>query len=113
MTTNSNAGSSPVDRKVMHHTPGPWTANISPQGGFDIEKDPNELGRYMVLATLNAHESRADEMHANAHLIAASPELLEALQSFMFEFGDKANSATVAKARAAIAKATGLMHNYI
>lgn len=34
-------------------------------------------------------------------------ELLDALSSFVYEFGDKTNSATVNKARAAIAKATG------
>lgn len=50
----------------------------------------------------------AVELLANARLIAAAPELLEALSGFLAEFGDKTdNNANVRKARAAIAKATG------
>ncbi len=90
----------------MKHTPGPWTANLAPQGGFDIEKDPNDLGRYMVLATRNADEARAEEMHANARLIAAAPDLLEALRDMVSD-RECLSEATVAFAKAAIAKATG------
>lgn len=48
------------------------------------------------------------EFYADARLIAAAPELLEALMGFMNEFGDKSiNNKNVWNARSAIAKATG------
>ena len=83
-------------------TPGPW---------FISEYEDDE-SRHVI-----ASEDRClfvaftigglgDEQDANARLIAAAPELLVALQSFLHEFGDKTNSATVNKAREAIAKAT-------
>ena len=65
------------------HTPGPWSFELAPSGGFDIEKDPNDLGRYMVIATRNPHPARAAEMHANARLIAAAPDMLNALRSLL------------------------------
>lgn len=50
-----------------------------------------------------------DARHAAAELANESDllqqELLEALKSFIYEFGDKANSRTFQKAKAAIAKA--------
>jgi hypothetical protein len=46
--------------------------------------------------------------HPDANLIAAAPDLLDALIGFLHEFGDKSdNNANVRNARAAIAKATG------
>ena len=63
----------------MNHTPGPWQFELAPSGGFDIEKDPNDLGRYMVIATRTAHPRRAAEMHANARLISAAPAMAAAL----------------------------------
>jgi hypothetical protein len=71
----------PVQPSVRQHTPGPWKFELAPSGGFDIEKDPNDLGRYMVIATRNSNPKRAAEMHANARLIAAAPDLLDALRS--------------------------------
>lgn len=68
-----------------------------------------------TLSVLNKEGQSIVEWPANysthdialAHLMASAPDLLEALASFMFEFGDKADSATVRKGRAAIARATG------
>lgn len=60
-----------------------WSGSISPNNGYSREY--------------------AEKVAA---LFEAAPDLLEALRSFVFEFGDKTNSATVNKARAAIAKAT-------
>jgi hypothetical protein len=59
-------------------------------------------------------QTECDEREANAHLIAAAPELLEALREVMARFLDAReaagldrNSDAAKRARAAIAKATG------
>ena len=83
------------------HTPGPWIAECncirSEQGNqrFDL----------VAIVPLNH-----DEWGANARLISAAPELLEALQMLMPQEPQEADSydrAMWEAARAAIAKATG------
>jgi hypothetical protein len=49
-------------------------------------------------------QTECDEREANARLIAAAPELLDALQEFVARYP---NNVGVVLARAAIAKATG------
>lgn len=117
------------------HTPGPWTVGGDP----DMDYDPLQLGFYKIFAVdgigeANAHEDfiakanvnfRSHE--ANARLIAAAPELLEALRMWMDihekpagfagKYGKALDAAihaqqvkvdaAAAAARAAIAKATG------
>jgi len=95
-----------VEPSVRQHTPGPWQFELAPNGGFDIEKDPNDLGRYMVIATRNSHPERAAEMHANARLMATAPELLAELERILP--GADAMGWDTTKAKAAIAKALGL-----
>lgn len=106
----SEAVAGPVERPVRQHTPGPWQFELAPSGGFDIEKDPNDLGRYMVIATRSSHQARAAEMHANARLIASAPDLLAALEAVLAwgtdENYERAHAACEA-ARAAVAKAIG------
>jgi len=54
------------------------------------------------------HEKEAEQTRANARLIAAAPDLLEALQSFPgFTDDATAGDAWLEKMRAAIAKAIG------
>jgi hypothetical protein len=56
----------------MKHTPGPWTIN-----GLGIEGPEDDRG----LSEYIAHVSNdCDASEANSHLIAAAPELLEALK---------------------------------
>jgi hypothetical protein len=80
---------------TAQHTPGPWYNN------HQTVFAPN--GEVITEASASPGE---DQMFANAHLIAAAPELLEVLRDIMdeAEFGDPSLEA---KARAAIAKATG------
>ena len=93
---------------MSKHTPGPWASNeyttsVSvPLKAVDCER----IGFSIVF--VNGH--RGKEAAANARLIAAAPELLEALK----EIVDAADGAgweqldpSFKKARAAIAKATG------
>lgn len=112
------------------HTPGPW--NVSPYGvGFEIDAaNGQSIAQAQQIAQTKKPEDH-NERKANARLIAAAPELLEALQvaveameqdwhqidgewgPIMEEFGDlegailAGKAPEIAKARAAIAKATG------
>ena len=87
------------------HTPGPWTYAIG-QGLYEqryvIDSTP---GR--ALAVCAGFEPRNE---ANARLIAAAPELLEALEAFKaidaFDGWHPKYRDAIAKAEAAIAKAT-------
>jgi len=100
---------------MSEHTPGPW---IAVGTWVEVENDnipdicicgPNDIGQ--------GNLARTDkEIMANARLIAAAPELLEALQSFertmwwsrhSFEVLEK-DSTMRQMFRAAIAKATGV-----
>jgi hypothetical protein len=107
-----------------NYTPGPWKAlrsNESEDGNY-FDPEPGELFPY---ATISAPDGRAvvtchdlaKIKEGDAHLIAAAPDLLEALEGFLswsIENEERPNYATkvqkpvvVEKVRAAIAKARG------
>ena len=87
---------------MSKHTPGPWqwTQHFDPT--ISIYKDG-----FGQIARL--YDSSAGTGKANARLIAAAPDLLDALVQFVDEFeGCYADGEpAMIKARAAIAKATG------
>jgi hypothetical protein len=110
------------------HTPGPWSiqwathwgvddgTNTERAGCFQILSDPNPT-LANVLCTRTPWPERADEMRANARLIAAAPDLLAALEeartglqwyrdSFP-EATDGSDDEAMTRIDAAIAKATG------
>lgn len=81
------------------HTPAPWhVAN-----GVQIRSERDQIAKVWMM--------RHGEGKANAHLIAAAPELLEALAQFVAWVDAPCESAfsdsQLEKARAAIAKARG------
>lgn len=90
------------------HTPGPWTIdwNVSRLDIFSADAAT-------LVATLRRSALSPgidDTAKANARLIAAAPDMLEALQKLcaIQEYGDVASWASEwDEARAAIAKATG------
>ena len=91
------------------HTPGPWM-----ESSFEVWSPLNGKRFGKVVANLRRAEAPDDEARANAHLIAAAPELLEALEAVLrFDRsesipGEYKHDVTLApKVRAAIAKATG------
>jgi hypothetical protein len=92
------------------HTPGPWHISGSTVKG-PHPKDPQNRLR-IVAQTVFDKGTWIDETRANARLIAAAPDLLEALQYManvcpsIDSTGDDAHT----KARATIAKATGVQH---
>lgn len=87
------------------HTPGPWqwTQHFDPT--ISIYKDG-----FGQIARL--YDSSAGTGKANARLIAAAPDLLDALKTIVevignTEYGEIDRKLAVKDARAAIAKATG------
>jgi hypothetical protein len=97
------------------HTPGPWT--ISPHNTFYILSPTGAVGAVFNRAhlTLEAEgrERLVAECEANARLIAAAPELLDALTDILriaraatLHSGGDHNKKRIAKAVAAIRKAT-------
>lgn len=95
------------------HTPGPWL--ITDSGTFVYALNGRGSNRFWlsVSAAGPDHATQA-EREANARLIAAAPELLEALQWYVDndgtnigQPGNEPYEAGLNRARAAIAKATG------
>ena len=98
------------------HTPGPWKAIRDPChydtlstviGGLHEKRRGLE---HQLIVQVGGWD--VDQQEANTRLIAAAPELLEALESIMEFDGPRLLGATGASlARAAIAKATGERHD--
>jgi hypothetical protein len=92
------------------HTPGPWFKNR----GFLIGSDGSDVVAADLGLGLGADNGDGIRK-ANARLIIAAPDLLEALQDlfdadmehFLMGDGKDDQIEAIAKARAAIAKATG------
>jgi hypothetical protein len=76
------------------HTPGPWhvlplqtgiAAEAQESGSFSIGNSVDE-NRAIILCSRFPWPERADEMKANAHLIAAAPDLIEALKDLKVRY---------------------------
>lgn len=92
---------------MSNHTPGPWTVVDGHYPGFlDINGPSFKISIITSASDLDFNDFL--KRSADAHLIAAAPELLEALEMAM-EIGDQCSRGFLgkfqAKARAAIAKA--------
>lgn len=96
-------------------TPGPW--RIDESGNYDgghgrcSSAIVGKNGEPIVLfdPSDGEYEVALDPKSANARLIAAAPDLLEALEGMIegFDVDDRYASEAVLKARAALKKATG------
>lgn len=90
----------------MSHTPGPWHVAYEDENRQSVVK-----GEHIEIAACR-HRSAEEiekEMHHNARLIAAAPELLEALKILVAGIDAKRlNLAEVEKARDVIKLATGV-----
>ena len=98
------------------HTPGPWHRDARSGPGCDVRAaSGRKVALCWGLASNNASNYRPGyraECDANAHLIAAAPDLLEALKDCVAVMdrelaGLKVIQPELSAARAAIAKATG------
>lgn len=84
-------------------TPGPWV--IDAGGDGEIEVWAPDTG-YVTIAICSGTEPSEIEK-ANARLITAAPDLFEALQDMLRDFGPDYKGPTIDAARAAIARARG------
>lgn len=93
------------------HTSGPWHA-IKYATRTEIVTRRKAQRRWTAIALVyGTHDDDSEQADANAHLIAAAPELLEALQAVLTPTGwanlECGPNSTHSRALAAIAKATG------
>ena len=92
------------------HTPGPWVVKVSKEEDADWAlKWPTIVAEngYMVVGTEGLYGDKKTDI-ANAHLIAAAPELLEALKhciDWLNAAGIDEDMPVQMQARSAIAKA--------
>ena len=91
------------------HTPGPWATDEDDHDA-PYQDIKIEAGKHHTICTVWIDDAPVRdfnaEQQANARLIAASTELLEFVKEWLGRQGTDENY-MVAKARAAIAKATG------
>ena len=88
------------------HTPGPWHYFETADGICRVKP----LNRKYIVAECSAMEPQCEEQRSNARLIAAAPELLEALKDtlqLLEVYCGDFEEATRNQACAAIAKAEG------
>lgn len=93
---------------MSKHTPGPWETDRNNVHSGQIATIHHCLNNDWVEVWSPNWPADEDEQEANARLIAAAPELLEALEGFVACWDACASPVEFAeKARAAIAKARG------
>lgn len=85
------------------HTPGPWSTHLVDDTIVIIPRRPLP----QKFSTLGHSEVADEEDFANARLIAAAPELLEALQMALVYIDGEGTPEQYEQAIAAIAKAKG------
>ncbi len=95
---------------MSKHTPGPWYLDEVSADDWQVNSDLHDHCLFQITPTIGV-ESLTDEDKANAQLITAAPELLEALRALMENYeivdGLGFNMFAVTKALRAIKKATG------
>ena len=102
------------------HTPGPWAA-VDPPHSIVVRTESPTKSKFgadrnaAIGGFYRSDPEKLAEAMANARLIAAAPELLDALQALVSatervsvgDYSEETHDMAVSKARAAIAKATG------
>lgn len=93
---------------TAQHTPGPWAY----ENGVIIQKDGGDFGYQIATIDHEFSDFPKAVIDANGHLIAAAPDLLEALQNavgVLQAFATTSQTAALIEreCRAAVAKATG------
>jgi len=97
---------------MSKHTPGPWEIKAHSDPCYRYISAPKHIALAQVVWRVE-EEDRSPACEANAHLIAAAPDLLEALEELVDLFGGLVSGEyppdgfTTQPARDAIAKAKG------
>lgn len=93
---------------MSKHTPGPWLIGKRSPGGYSLINADGWQSLARVVTVMEGDNRPFAEGVANARLIAAAPDLLEALKELLDQDEHGEDEIWVRnKARAAIAKATG------
>ena len=93
---------------MSKHTPGPWSVGVPGPNGC-----PTIGTNYGLMTAMIAHSrnepDQVEECNANANLIAAAPDLLEALERIaeLFDPQSMVGGAALEYANSIIAKAKG------
>lgn len=95
----------------MSYTPGPWYPGITQGGDIAIISKP--IGNQVTIVRTITAGASEEEQRDNAALIAAAPDLLEALQNLLHSLPHPDSDSAVdpdivSQAEAAIKKATTL-----
>lgn len=92
---------------MSKHTAGPWV--VSANSPFLVRAGDDTTGRHIAHAGPASHHPSFEVDEPNARLIAAAPDLLEALERAVdrLEGAGLFYSEAAIRARATIAKATG------
>jgi hypothetical protein len=88
--------------KTLNHTPGPWILERDRAKSLSIYGDTTFIGE-----VYHEVDEPSPEENANARLIAAAPDLLDACRMALSCMAPDDNDITARALRAAIAKATG------
>jgi hypothetical protein len=93
-----------MEKMMSKHTPGPWSLYCKTKDEIVVRKINKDMGELCKIADVYGY--------GNARLIAAAPELLEALENLVSLCeaglnGEYNIEAELAEPRAAITKATG------
>jgi hypothetical protein len=62
------------------HTPGPWNRYIGEEGPIAISDSNPQPGKRKAIVRFGVGCIKGEEAEANAHLIAAAPDMLEELE---------------------------------
>ena len=100
----SKASQVKAKRENATHTPGPWVVHPTTHHPAVRSVGTSDTGPRRICTVGSMNGNPVDKK--NARLIAAAPELLEALQFVMTASGEQLSTA-FEQAQAAIAKATG------
>lgn len=101
--------------KEFKGTPGPWKCLREEANKHYIRVSGTKVGERFAVANVltptydDIHEREAKETRANAQLISAAPELLQALQNMVesYQYEASPDNPALLQAHAAIAKALG------
>ena len=115
--TTQPAGNGPVQRGVRQHTPGPWRLELVEDRSIKHLCPVAKADDFSLLTVVYTDGHDGDECvpfgavyrDADAKLIAAAPELLDALERLLesADVRDAADAGALKQARAAISKAVG------
>ena len=110
MTSEGVAGEAGAASK---HTPGPWkfedSEGFSTKNAYEARGNAAITHKQSAIAVTSAYLKSKDEEYANARLIAAAPELLQALRHQIYRNHDYSETCDACRQSiAALRKAEGL-----